>query len=268
MAISLAPQLTTLLASKPLHPTAPWLSAFLSTQRPTTPLPALLSTATFRLLASDITSTLCAPPHASLPADIQDPSVKTRKLPFQPPPNNASSNGSGGGSGSSQGSGGILVQVLDVEDIGRSRWSQVEAIESLERGEGTRGREIIRVEVPEVTGSGSTPGQAPSQTTGGAGTVGAGAANVSSGPHKVLLQDVKGNVVVGFESKPVEGLGVGMGIGAKMVLKGCAVARGVVMLEPETVGWLGGKIEGAHAEWVRTRKERLKAKVAEVGGEE
>jgi hypothetical protein len=36
------------------------------------------------------------------------------------------------------------VQVLDIEDIGTSLWSQIEAIERVERGEAIHGREIVR----------------------------------------------------------------------------------------------------------------------------
>lgn len=46
--------------TKSLHPNPTWLASFLASQRPNTPLPALVQTAKFRLLASDITSTLVA----------------------------------------------------------------------------------------------------------------------------------------------------------------------------------------------------------------
>ena len=58
-----------------------------------------------------------------------------------------------------------------------------------------------------------------------------------------MLQDVKGQTVYGLELKAVKGVGVGMSIGTKMVLSGVTVARGVVLLEPETVLVLGGKID-------------------------
>lgn len=110
--------------------------------------------------------------------------------------------------------------------MSKSRWEQIEAIEALKRGEGTKGREIIRVTATE---EGDNAGA----------TVQEG-----GGPHKLLLQDTAGKRVYGIELKGLEGVGLGMSIGCKMVLKNALVARGVVLLEPATAIVLGGKIEG------------------------
>lgn len=141
----------------------------------------------------------------------------------------------------------IPVQVLDIEDIGRSRWSQVEAIEAQERGETTKGREVIRV-VPEDSNGPPGNTQAASNDV------------KSSGPHKLLLQDGKGTKVYGFELTAVNGIVVGMPIGAKLVLRNVAVARGVVMLEPHAVEVLGGKVEAWEKKWRDDRKDKLKEK--------
>lgn len=140
------------------------------------------------------------------------------------------------------------MQVLSIEDIGRSRWSQVEAIESAERGEGTKGREVIRV-VPGEEGL-SDP-----EAEGG------------RGPHKLLVEDGRGVRVWAFEMSAVDGVGLGMGIGCKMVLRGCGVARGVVMLEAGKVSVLGGKVEEWNSAWKEGRKEMLKRGIDEVNGE-
>lgn len=137
---------------------------------------------------------------------------------------------------------------MDIEDIGCSRWSQIEAIEAAERGETTKGREIIRV-VPGEDGL-ATDTEATVAEKGG--------------PHKLLLQDAKGARVYGFELSPVEGVGLNMSIGAKLVLKNVVVARGVILLEPATVSLLGGKVEAAHKLWKDGRKARLKASVGAV----
>lgn len=140
-------------------------------------------------------------------------------------------------------SGSIAVQVLAIEDMSKSRWEQIEAIEALERGEGTKGREIIRVAAAEDDDS-------------------AGAAvQKSGGPHKLLLQDAAGKRVYGIELKGLEGVGLGMSIGCKVVLKNTLVARGVVLLEPATVTVLGGKIEELHKAWKEGRKAELKAAI-------
>jgi RecQ-mediated genome instability protein 1 len=143
----------------------------------------------------------------------------------------------------------IPVQVLGVEDLSRSRWEQLEAMEAQERGEMTKGREIIRV----VETEGGEDG-------GGAARVSAGASG-SGGPHRLVLQDVTGQTVYGLELKAVKGVGVGMSIGTKMVLSGVMVARGVVLLEPERVVVLGGKIDALHKVWVENRKKDLLAAV-------
>ena len=137
----------------------------------------------------------------------------------------------------------IVVQILDIEDMSRSRWEQVEAIEAFERGEGTKGREIVRVVASEE-------GDIPS--TG---------ANRSGGTHKLLLQDTRGIKNYGIELKSVQGVGVGMSIGSKMVLRNAIAARGVVLLEPATATIVGGKLEGLHKTWKETRKTQLKAAI-------
>ncbi|MCJ1270084.1 hypothetical protein MMC22_009978 [Lobaria immixta] len=219
---TLAAQISAQLASKGLVPTQTWLSAFILTQRPTSPLAALTQTASFRLLASDITTSLSGTSTAGFPTDVLDASVKTRCLNQGP----------------------IVAQVLAVEDMSKSRWEQIEAIEALERGEGTRGREIVRVTAAEENEDDNSR-----------------VVNKGGGPHKLLLQDVRGVRVYGIELKGIEGVGVGMNIGSKMILRNVTVARGVVLLEPGTTTMLGGKIEVLHKSWRENRKAALKAAI-------
>jgi RecQ-mediated genome instability protein 1 len=217
-----------------------WLASILSTTRtPPPPLPALTSTAHFRLLASDITVSLEASNLATiLPLDINEPNVKERKL-----------------------AGNVPVQVLDIEDISISKWSQVEAIERVERGEEVRGREVIRT-LPAEAGEGSGENPVPVNAPTSAGK--------SSGPHKYLLQDGKGTKVVGFENVRVPKLALGdegVSIGMKIILKtGTLVRRGVVMLGPENVIVLGGKVETWNKTWKEGRKGRLKRAVEQESG--
>ncbi|KAK5160208.1 hypothetical protein BJ546DRAFT_1025034 [Cryomyces antarcticus] len=228
--IQLSAQLTTHLTSKSLPPDPTWLSNFLAATRPGTPLPALQRTALFRLLTSDITTSLSATSSHVLPADIHSVQIRERRV-----------------------EGPVAVQVLDIEDVGRSCWSQVEAIEAGERGETTRGREVIRV-VP------SEDGEDPSSTS-----TSVASASLSSGPHKLLLQDARGTRVYGLEISAVDKIGLGMDIGAKLVLRGVLVARGCLLLEPRSVEVLGGKVEAWHSAWKEGRKEGLmrKAKIGE-----
>lgn len=216
------------LASKGVQPRGEWLHNFLGTARANTPLPALRQTALFRLLATDITTTIQSSPALVFPSGIADPAITELRIP-----------------------GPIATQVLDVEDIGRSRWSQVEAIEAHERGETTKGREIIRV-VPDDTNNGNSGTQAVNNA--------ATSHEKSSGPHKLLLQDAKGTKVYAFELVTVNGINVTMPIGTKLVLRNSAVARGVVLLEPRCVEILGGKVDAWEKKWREERKAVLKAK--------
>jgi RecQ-mediated genome instability protein 1 len=205
------------LALKGLHPADAWLNSFLSTQSTAVPVSSLKQTAMYRVLHSDISTTLQTGPSAVFPPNILDASIVERKLP-----------------------GIIPVQVMDIEDIGRSKWSQVEALESVERGEMTKGREIIRVVPGEDEGT-----EPPSQLS-------------SAGPHKVLLQDAAGCRVYGFELSSVPGVNLNIAIGAKLALKDVTVARGVVLLQPTTATLLGGRIDELHKRWKEELKEKLK----------
>ena len=81
----------------------------------------------------------------------------------------------------------------------------------------------------------------------------------STGPHKLIVQDVQGTNAYAMELISIQGLDLSINIGAKLLLKDLAVARGVLLLEPKNVTILGGKIEELHKKWKEGRKEALKA---------
>ncbi|KAF2731062.1 hypothetical protein EJ04DRAFT_514817 [Polyplosphaeria fusca] len=224
MASNVLAELKQHLNSRHIYPTPQWLLNFSTSIRPTTPLPALKQTALFRLLATDITTTVSRSATGVFPPDVLNAEVPTHPLP-----------------------GPVLCQVLDIEDIGHSNWSQVEAIEAKERGETTKGREVIRT----VPGEDDLPSQEQSQ---------------SKGPFKLLLQDAKGTQIYAFDLKGVDGLNTNMNIGLKLMLRGCDVRRGTIMLDPASVRILGGKIETLDKVWKESRKERLIA-AAKAGQE-
>ncbi|KAB8073710.1 hypothetical protein BDV29DRAFT_133814 [Aspergillus leporis] len=222
-----------LLSTKSLPVSTTWLHNFLSSStvhQRNIPLSALTQTALFRVLASDFRESLSTRnPSSLLSIDISDPTVQERRL---------------------QGS--IPVQVLDIEDIGSSLWSQVEAIERVERGEAIRGREIVRtVNVDQ------DPEQEPDGNT------------ATGGPHRVIVQDAAGTKAVAIELKRVSGMALGkLSIGAKLLLRDATVARGMVLLTPECVTLLGGKIDSLDQVWREGRKERLLARVTEMQREQ
>ncbi|KAL2815504.1 hypothetical protein BJX63DRAFT_160385 [Aspergillus granulosus] len=225
-------QLTTqLLQTKSLPVSPAWLNNFLSTisaaQR-NTPIPALTQTALFRLLTSDFRESLTSRSTTIFPIDVFDANIQERRL-----------------------AGPIPVQVLDIEDIGTSAWSQIEAIERIERGEAIRGREIVRtVNIGDVDQDGHA----------------AANASGSNGPYRLMLQDAKGTRAIGIEMKSIPGIAIGkIAIGAKLLLRSVTVARGMVLLTPESVTVLGGKIEAMDQAWRAGRKERLLQQITEAG---
>ncbi|KAI1620761.1 hypothetical protein EDD37DRAFT_131336 [Exophiala viscosa] len=264
-------QVTTALQSRyHLQVNTQWLNDFLSSRGPNPPpLPALLSTAQFRLLASDITTSLSPPSTDLLPQEIADVSVKERIL-----------------------SGHVIVQVLDVLDIGSSKWSQVEAIERVERGEEIRGREVIRTVDGMEDEDGSGPGPAATAITRSAPTTGnpnassTASKKLSAGPHKLVIQDARGTKVIAFELVKIPKIGLsiaasavlpgsqngrassqddpGMFIGCKLLLKpSTMVRRGMVMLRPDRCDVLGGKVEAWDKKWKEGRKQTLTTLVSE-----
>ncbi|RAR04669.1 RecQ mediated genome instability protein Rmi1 [Stemphylium lycopersici] len=219
MAAGIAAELTQHLNARHLYPTAAWMQGFLSTTRPNTPLPAMKQTSLFRLLATDITTSLHQPAPSVFPSDVLKGTLQSRIVP-----------------------GPVVCQVLDIEDIGNSRWSQVEAIEARERGEMTKGREIVRV--VEQENEGTAEAAAPTQ---------------SKGPFKLLLQDSKGLKIYAMELRGIDGINTNMTMGTKLLLRNVHVRRGVLMLEPSNVQVLGGKLEALDKAWKEGRKERLMA---------
>ena len=134
--------------------------------------------------------------------------------------------------------------------MSKSRWEQIQAIEALERGEGTRGREIIRVAPIATEGNSDGTSTEPKAGSGG-----------SAGPHKLVLQDAAGRRCYAIELRSVDGIGVGMSIGCKILLKEPLFARGCVLLEPGTTTVLGGKIEEMERRWREGRKGELEAQL-------
>jgi len=69
-----------------------------------------------------------------------------------------------------------------------------------------------------------------------------------------------------MELSNVNGIGLAMNIGTKLVLKDVVVARGLLLLEPVNVTVLGGKIEELHKKWKEGRKEALKIAASQGNG--
>jgi RecQ-mediated genome instability protein 1 len=204
------------------------------------PLPALTATAKHRLLSSDLTTpSLLSPTAFAFPADLSNVHVTSKVLPQD-----------------------TFVQVLDIDDLSKSKWEQIEALENERKGETTKGREVIRIV--------STPADGEESTVSTHGLSSAANTPTSKGPFKLLLQDWKGQTVYGFELKKVDKIAYPpvMSIGCKILLKrGCIVARGVVLLEPGSVAVLGGRIEVLDKVWRERRESVLRERVKKEKGE-
>ncbi|KAF3903939.1 hypothetical protein ABW21_db0205490 [Orbilia brochopaga] len=223
MANPLAVQISShILSTKGILPSQSWLATFLSTQKPNLPFQSLSQTALFRLLASEITTSVQPTADNTFPSTILDVNATSILL-----------------------KGPIVAQIVDIEDIGHSKLSQLEALEAAERGEKTKGKEVIRV----------VPGEADDTDPDNLGLTGVG------GPHKLTLDDANGMRVYAFEFKPISGVSIGMNIGAKLVLKEVRAARGVLMLQPANATIVGGKVEELHKKWREDRKGKLKTAI-------
>jgi RecQ-mediated genome instability protein 1 len=218
-------------------PSAAWLQNLVSARTPPPPVTSLIATAKARLLASDLTSSGLLDPSASfLPAGVGNVEVKESRLPRD-----------------------VVLQVLDMENLSKSRWEQVEELEAIARGEKTQGREIVRL--PTGSAEEQNEGDAPPEDRPrpGAGGVGIGAGSRNA-MHKLVLQDCKGQKAFGLEVKRIDRFGVGrLNIGEKLVVKsGAVVARGVILLDPSNCVALGGKVEAWQKPWVDGQLERLR----------
>lgn len=227
-------------------PSTAWIQTALPSRHPLPPLPALIATVRTRFLAADLTNpTLFDSPPPAFPPNACNPEVKEVKLTWD-----------------------IPVQVLDIENLSKSKWEQVEELEAIARGEQTRGREIIRLpigdeedELATQTGGSERPGP---QSRGGApASATIPAAGSRSFTHRLVLQDCKGQRLYGLELKRIDKIGVTtLSIGEKMLLKrGAVLARGMVLLDPTTCTVLGGRVEAWQKDWLAGRLARLRAAV-------
>ncbi|KAI0397594.1 hypothetical protein F5Y17DRAFT_454991 [Xylariaceae sp. FL0594] len=231
-------------------PSLTWIKSALPNRNPLPPLPALTATVRARFLAADLqTSGLFDSPPPAFPPNLSNVREKEVRLARDVP-----------------------VQVLDIENLSKSKWEQVEELEAIARGEQTRGREVIRLPTASEEGEDAVDGQpVPSNGTAfersgrGGPTAPANSTNASSktSTHRLILQDCKGQKIYGLELVRMSKIDIGtLNIGEKILLKrGTIVARGTILLEPTNCVILGGKVESWHKAWVENRLMRLREAV-------
>lgn len=228
-----------LLASSLPAPSTAFLTALVASRSPPPPLPSLVATAKARLLACDVAcspsalldASLVPPLPASAVAAATADAASTR-LPRD-----------------------VHVQVLDIENLALSRWDQIEELEAVARGERSRGRQVVRV-ADDAAADDAAHGPPPQRAAAG-----------PHATHRLVLQDCQGNRVYAIELRRIDRIGIGKtNIGEKMLLRaGTVVARGFVLLTPETCLPLGGRIEAWHEAWAEGRLQRLKEAVGDHG---
>lgn len=103
-----------------------------------------------------------------------------------------------------------LVQVIHVQDIGKSRIAQLEALEKAIEEAGPEGRRVVELPAEEDDEGGNE-----NAAQNGANNEGI---NVGKSICKVLLEDGRGERVYGMEVKAIEGIKVGMSLGCKVPL--------------------------------------------------
>ncbi|KAK0713069.1 hypothetical protein B0T26DRAFT_651230 [Lasiosphaeria miniovina] len=228
-------------------PSLSWLRELVQSRRPQ-PLVALIATARTRLLASDLTTE----------GLLDDEYVAEHSLATATAGSGRNNNFTVEVKEMKLGRD-VVVQVLDVENVTRSRWEQVEELESIERGEQTKGREMIRLPVGD--GDDELGDNAATQRLSTQGNAAAAATTTpKNATHKLVLQDSEGRKVYALELQRIERIAVGkLNIGEKILLKtGTTVARGVILLEPNHCLMLGGKVEAWHRSWLDGRLARLR----------
>ncbi|KAK3942003.1 putative mediated genome instability protein rmi1 protein [Diplogelasinospora grovesii] len=270
--MDLSAQISSSLKSQSLPvPSQSFLTGLISSRNPPPPLASLVATARTRLLCSDLTSPNLLDPGWVADHSFPTPSAatttsfttRTSRVTVSTPAAAAAAEVK-----ETRLSRDVIVQVLDIENLSRSRWEQVEELEAIERGEQTRGREVIRLptsSTSDETGLPTPPNstaatQAPNTTTNTTQPSDPAVATGRNATHKLILQDSKGTKLYAIELKRVERIAIGkVHIGEKILLKsGTTVARGVVLLEPEKTVVLGGKVDVWHRTWVEGRLARLK----------
>lgn len=234
---TLTTQLKTSLASSsfPL-PSQSLLTSILSTT-PSPSLPRLIALTKSTILTSTIAApSLLDPSVPVFPPNLLAPDVKEGRLAVDVP-----------------------LQIVDIEDLSRSRWEQIEELERVERGEMKRGRAVVRVENEEE----DQDRERATQSAGGASAAAETKKAGGNATHRVTFQDRAGTHLYGLELIRMPRLAVGVTkIGGKVVIKrGATVARGTVLLEPATCLFLGGYVEEEEKNWATTRLKALREMV-------
>ncbi|KAI9643687.1 hypothetical protein NHQ30_008309 [Ciborinia camelliae] len=211
-----------------------------STQQPRPPpLAALIATTKHRILSTSLTtpSFLSRDQTPILPPNLRNPLVPESRLDRD-----------------------IPVQVLDIQDIGRSKSELLLELLREKVGERISGREVIRV-VDEIAAPHLDLGSSASTQH-----AHVSAPPGSRGPFKLLLQDRAGASIDAFTPHPMQMQKIGfppvMYVGCKIILRrGTRVCRVWSGWRRTRVSCWGGRVESLERGWREGLEERVRREV-------
>ncbi|KTW30182.1 hypothetical protein T552_00661 [Pneumocystis carinii B80] len=119
------------------------------------------------------------------------------------------------------------LQIIHVQDIGISIFNQLEYLEQFDDSGNIKSYNIIRNNLSDVDDDDDIP-------------------DINNSPPKkfckLILEDSSGLCVWAIEHKPIKEIHVAINLGAKILLKNILVLRGVLILNPSNLTFLGGEI--------------------------
>ncbi|KAF1812492.1 hypothetical protein P152DRAFT_341288 [Eremomyces bilateralis CBS 781.70] len=217
-----------------LHPSPSFLHSFISSQTRNLPINAVCHSARFRILNADIRECLSPPPNQLLPRDL------TRSNPHDLPAQERHLAGP------------FVLQIAWVEDIGKSKWSQLTEWEQAKRDEGRE----------KVVGLADADSDDAAEATHPANAIGQGRSQALApkGPFKLHLHDAQNPPaqVHGVTVGPIEGINVDVPMGGKILVKDVVVARGVMLLDSSNTTLLGGKVHALATKYKEGRIDYLR----------
>ncbi|KAG4300993.1 hypothetical protein PCANB_002670 [Pneumocystis canis] len=120
------------------------------------------------------------------------------------------------------------LQVIQIQDIGFSLLEQLEYLEKFEDNGRLKAFNIIKEE-PITDDDNNNIENDKNKTV--------------KKMFKLLLEDASGCCIWAIEHKPIQEIHLKMNIGSKILLKNILILRGVLMLNPMNITFLGGKID-------------------------
>lgn len=127
----------------------------------------------------------------------------------------------------------ILVQIIDIYDIGTSKYRQLQRIDQTQ----SSNTDKLRTRFPTAEDNSDEP--------------------LNASLHKLVIQDSSGTLIYAIEYKKIPELSHETLLGCKLLLKNTKFQRGVALLEPASVQVLGGSIASMNVDRTHNYYSRL-----------